>query len=400
MLESATKKKTSSSSSSVMPDWSRLPEELLNIVSENVEDCFDTVHARSVCNVWRSTFAFPSMLRRPSYSLPSFAKFPSESKDLCTLEKIPLFLFRVQTPPPSPASDLYFLGGIGRDESEDQKTELPSPIQCSVKVKIRGSDPTLMSVRDGQILPLGQHYKMIGCDAKDYRSLAFLQLHKEGREEEFIVLLGFRSYYLALRSSEMKWKLVTGLRAPSSDDIVTFRRRFYVTFRHTTTNRMYTFRIDPFSLCVTRLTPLKPLKPLKPVTSLKYLVPCGNDEELFMVEKFISFSSLFDFSRFTCRVSRLHEETGVWVEVSDLGDRVLFIGSFGNFSCSAKELPDGCCVSGNSILFTDELDKTYVCKYGVDTGREEDHLNRWRFSGENPVTILSTFPVVNFRVEH
>ena len=184
MLESATKKKTSSSSSSVMPDWSRLPEELLNIVSENVEDCFDTVHARSVCNVWRSTFAFPSMLRRPSYSLPSFAKFPSESKDLCTLEKIPLFLFRVQTPPPSPASDLYFLGGIGRDESEDQKTELPSPIQCSVKVKIRGSDPTLMSMRNGQILPLGQHYKMIGCDAKDYRSLAFLQLHKEGREEE------------------------------------------------------------------------------------------------------------------------------------------------------------------------------------------------------------------------
>ncbi|CAF2278934.1 unnamed protein product [Brassica napus] len=289
-----------------MADWSLLPEELLNIISENVEDCFDIVHARSVSNSWRSTFSFPCMLRRQSYSLPSFANFPSESKDLCTLEKIPLFLFRVQTPPPASASE-YFLGGIGRDESEDQ-TELPSPIQCSVKAKIPGSDPTLMNMRDGQIFPLGHQYR-ISCDSKEYRSLAFLPLHKEGREE-FIVLLSFGRFLLALRSSEMKWELVMGFKAPSSDNIVTFRR-------------------------------------------------------------------------------------------SDLGDRVLFIRQQGNVSCSAKELPDGCGVSGNSILFTNELDNgTYVYKYGVDTGREEDDLNCWRFSGENRVTILSTSPVVNFRVEH
>ncbi|KAL0774149.1 F-box/kelch-repeat protein At1g64840-like [Brassica napus] len=141
-----------------MPDWSLLPEELLNIISENVEDCFDIVHARSVSNFWRSTFSFPCMLRRPSYSLPSFANFPSKSKGLCTLEKIPLFLFRVQNPPPASASE-YFLGGIGRDESEDL-TELPSPLQCSVKVKIPGSDPTLMNMRDGQIFPLGHQYRI------------------------------------------------------------------------------------------------------------------------------------------------------------------------------------------------------------------------------------------------
>ncbi|WZZ54238.1 hypothetical protein YC2023_054345 [Brassica napus] len=362
-----------------MPDWSRLPEELLHIISENVEDCFDIVHARSVSNSWRSTFSFPCTLRRQSYSLPSFANFPSESKDLCTLEKIPLFLFRVQTPPPASASE-YFLGGIGRDESD--LTELPSPLQCSVKVKIPGSDPTLMNMRDGQVFPLGHQYR-ISCDSKDYRTVAFLQLNQEGREE-FIVLLGFGRFFLALRSFEMKWKLVMGFRTPSSDDIVTFRSRFYVTVRDTSMTMMYTFRIDPFSLRMT------PLMPMKPVGSLKYLVPCGNDDELFMVEKFLCFSNVLDFCRLTCKVSRLQEETGIWVEVSDLGDRVLFIGRFGNVSCSAKELPDGCGVSGNSILFTNELDSgTSVYKYGVDTGREEDDINCWSFSGENRVTILN-----------
>ncbi|RID66296.1 hypothetical protein BRARA_D01452 [Brassica rapa] len=398
MLQSAIKKKTSSSSSSssssvsMMPDWSRLPEELLHIISENVEDCFDIVHARSVSNSWRSTFSFPCMLRRQSYSLPSFVNFPSESKGLCTLEKIPLFLFRVQTPPPASASE-YLLGGIGRDESEDL-TELPSPVQCSVKVKIPGYEPTLMNMRDGQIFPLGHQYR-ISCDSKDYRSVAFLQLNQEGREE-FIVLLGFSSFFLRLRSSEMKWKLVMGFRTPLSDDIVTFRRRFYVTVRDTSLTKIYTFRIDPFSLRMTRLMPLNN------VGSLKYLVPCGNDDELFMVEKFLSFyNNVIDFSRFTCKVSRLHEESDLWVEVSDLGDRVLFIRQQGNVSCSAKELPDGCGVSGNSILFTNELDNgTYVYKYGVDTGRGEDDINCWNFSGENRVTILSTSPVVSFRVEH
>ncbi|CAF2278922.1 unnamed protein product [Brassica napus] len=287
MLQSAIKKKTSSSSSSssssvsMMPAWSRLPEELLHIISENVEDCFDIVHARSVSNSWRSTFSFPCMLRRQSYSLPSFVNFPSESKGLCTLEKIPLFLFRVQTPPPASASE-YLLGGIGRDESEDL-TELPSPVQCSVKVKIPGYEPTLMNMRDGQIFPLGHQYR-ISCDSKDYRSVAFLQLNQEGREE-FIVLLGFSSFFffLRLRSSEMKWKLVMGFRTPLSDDIVTFRRRFYVTVRDTSLTKIYTFRIDPFSLRMTRLMPLNN------VGSLKYLVPCGNDDELFMVEKFLSF---------------------------------------------------------------------------------------------------------------
>ncbi|KAG7572526.1 hypothetical protein ISN44_As09g008860 [Arabidopsis suecica] len=72
-------------------------------------------------------------------------------------------------------------------------------------------------------------------------------------------------------------------------------------------------------------------------------------------------------------VNGLDEEAGKWVEVSDIGDRLLVIGDLGNVCCSTKELPDGCGLSGNSIVFTHGPGNvTYSYKYGVHTGREED----------------------------
>lgn len=168
-------------------------------------------------------------------------------------------------------------------------------------------------------------------------------------------------------------------------DILTFRGRFYVVFLNGDI-----FVIDPYSL---EATPLMPPEVLNP-GSCNYLVPCGNDE-LFLVVVIIPRSSVLDFGKLTCRVSKLDEEAGEWVEVSDLGDRVLFIGNQGNVACSAKELPNGCGVSGNSILFTDGLGfKNFAYKYGVPTGNAEDDLSLWRFSRENLVDVLNKSPPV------
>ncbi|KAG7567610.1 hypothetical protein ISN45_Aa04g004640 [Arabidopsis thaliana x Arabidopsis arenosa] len=375
----ATRKKTSSSSSK-LPEWSLLPEELLQIVSKNVENCFDVVHARSVCNSWRSLFTFPSCLLRPSYSLPSFDEFTLESKDLCTLEKVPLFVFRVKTPAASTSPFEYFLGGIGRDDHMDR----PSPIQCSVKVEIPGYDPTLMNMLDCQILSLGHQYRLIRWEPNGYRGVAFLPLNKEGREGEFVVILNYINVLMVLTSAEMKWKRLENVPYAICSDLVTFRGRFYASFLS-----RKTFVIDPYSLEVTLLMP-------SPHKQLNYLVASGNDE-LFLVEVTIPNFEVIDFSRFTCIVSRLDEEAGKWVEVTDLEDRVLFIGLFGNVSCSAKELPDGCGVSGNSILFTNE--PTFPYKYGLHTGSTEDDLNCWRSTRENRVMILNTSPVLALQVE-
>ncbi|KAG7567596.1 hypothetical protein ISN45_Aa04g004540 [Arabidopsis thaliana x Arabidopsis arenosa] len=381
----------------LMGDWSLLPEELLHMISKYLEHedyCFDVVHARSVCSSWRSIFPFPSCLLRQSYSLPSFAKFPRKTKDLCTLEKIPLFLFRVRAPA---SHHEYFLGDLGPDKSED-RMERPSPLQCSVKYNIPGTDPTLMNMLDCQIIPLGHQYRMIGWYpdslATSFRGVAVLPLNKQGGGGGgggFVVLIGYSHGLLVLRSAERRWIRLEQSSIADCSDILTFRGRFYVVFLN---GDIFVF--DPYSL---EATPLMPPEVLNS-GSCNYLVPCGNDE-LFLVVVIIPRSSVLDFGKLTCRVSKLDEEVGEWVEVSDLGDRVLFIGNQGNVSCSAKELPDGCGVSGNSILFTDGLGfKNFAYKYGVQTGNAEDDLSLWRFSRENLVDVLNKSPpVVALRIE-
>ncbi|EOA28297.1 hypothetical protein CARUB_v10024494mg [Capsella rubella] len=373
-----------------MPDWSLLPEELLHIIAKYLEDddyCFDVVHARSVCTSWRSIFPFPSCLLRPKYHLPAFS---DESQDFCTLEKIPVFLFRVLTPP-SASHFEYFLGDIGRDNSDDHMV-FPSPVQCSVKLRIPGLDPTSINIRDCQILSLGYQYRMIGWDAAshktDYRGVAFLPLDKDGGGD-FVVLLNYSRVLLVLRSSEMRWYRLEELSTGTCSNLFTFRGRFYAIYMNGDM-----FAIDPYSLEAT------PLLPTPPHNHSQYLVPCGNDE-FFMVEKIIPLTGIISFHKLACKVSRLDEEVGKWVEVNDLGNRVLFFGDLGNCSFSANRLPDGCGVSGNSLLFTNGPGYiTYAYKYGAPTENAEDDLNFWRYFRENQVMILSTSPpIVALRIE-
>ena len=198
--------------SSMMPDWSLLPEELLHFISQNVENCFDGVHGRSVCTSWRSNIPFPSCLLRTSYSLPTFAQFPVENKGSCTLEKIPLCCFYVT---------LWVF--LRRDESE-HLMELPSPLQCSVKVNIPGNDPALLNVLDCQIFPLGHQCRMIGWDLEEwrttnYRGVAFLPLNNG----ELIVLLNFTKSLFMSRSAVMRWIQLKKFSDASCEERVPFR---------------------------------------------------------------------------------------------------------------------------------------------------------------------------------
>ncbi|XP_019093380.1 PREDICTED: F-box/kelch-repeat protein At2g24250-like [Camelina sativa] len=266
MAEPATKKKRKISS--LFLDWSQLPEELLHLISKNLKEnnCFDVVHARSVCTSWRSAFPFPSSLLRPRYSFPTFK---SESEDLFTLEKVLLFLFRVKTPPPAAAHDVvlpceYFLGAISRD---DHMELLPSPLECSMEVVIPGAVPTLVNMRDCQIIPLGHKYRLIDWETSH---VAFLPVDKEGGGEgEFVVLRSCYTDFMVFASVEKRWKRL---------------------------------KRDDHGECSN-------------IDRVHFLVPCG-DDELFLVGTVIpSDDGVSEFNRLTCRVSRLDEEAGTWVEL-------------------------------------------------------------------------------------
>ncbi|KAJ0234667.1 hypothetical protein HA466_0272380 [Hirschfeldia incana] len=129
------------------------------------------------------------------------------------------------------------------------------------------------------------------------------------------------------------------------------------------------FAIDPYMLETTPLISQEILD----CGRCNYLVPYGYDdeEEIYLVERIIVRNGALCFSKLVCKVSVLDEEDGEWVVVSDLGDHVLLIGRpvncSGNSLCSVKELPNGCGVSGSSMLFINEIfDVTYPYKYVVD----------------------------------
>ncbi|CAA7032982.1 unnamed protein product [Microthlaspi erraticum] len=374
MAEPATKKKTSSSS--MIPDWTKLPEELLELITEKLNNCFDVVHARSVCSSWRSTFPFPCSLLSASYSLPTY---PIEKVGLCSLEKIPLLLFRV---PAARSASEFYVGGISRrDESEDQ-TELPSPLQCSVRVKIKKPDPTLMKTVGCKILSLGHQYRLINWDPEGVKTtlktVEFLPRNKDG-EGEFVVLRRCQRRLLVLTSVDRKWFDLEGVPDNTCAGLLTFRGRFYAVFVN---NQV--FVIDPDSL---QATGLITLEPLSGNTYVSYLVPSGSDE-LFLVEK----TSPTPNGKYTCRVSRLDEDGLRWVEVTDLGNRVLFVGSSLSFSCSAKEFTDGCGVSGDSIFFTkiEQGNKLFFFKYGLPADAKGGVVSGWNISKASCVKTLDS----------
>ncbi|KAG2331533.1 hypothetical protein Bca52824_002713 [Brassica carinata] len=384
LSDSVSKLQLCSKEHNILSDWSLLPEELLHIISSKLEDCFDFIHARSVCRPWRSIFPFPSSLLRTRYSLPSFDKFPRKGRGCCTLEKFPLFLFRLRAAPEPSLLSEFFVGGIRPEED----VEFSSPVQCSVKVKIPSdSAPTSLNVADCQIIPLGYKCRMVGYDpnslATRYRAAAFLPLNKEKRGE-FIVLIGYSRHMLVLRSTEMRWtRLQNTSIAADCSDIVAFRGKFYAVFINGDV-----FAIDPYTLETTPLIPPE----IVDCGRCNYLVPYGDDDELYLVERIIVRNGVLCFSKLACRVSVLDEEAGEWVVPGNCS---------GNASCSAKELPDGCGVSGSSMLFINEIfDVTYPYKYGVETGNPEDDLNVWRCSRETRVTISNKSPMVALRIEH
>ncbi|CAA7032990.1 unnamed protein product [Microthlaspi erraticum] len=240
-----------------------------------------------------------------------------------------------------------------------------------------------MNILDCQILSLGHQYRLKNWnpDAVEtsITSVAFVPLNTEGGGE-FGVLLYFKGDLLVLTTrAEMKWKLLENVPRKSCMSLATFRGRFYASFFYGRT-----VVIDPYSLDVTLLIHSE-LEGF-----YKHLVPSGNDE-LFLVDELLTIPA-------ACRVSRLDEENGKWVEVTDVGGRVLFIDQeLGNVCCSAKELPDCCGLSGNSIVITGEPENVAnTFKY---EGIEEYELKFWTVSRERRVTVLSTSPAVALRVE-
>jgi hypothetical protein len=88
-------------------DWSKLPTELLNLISQQIYEEVDLIHFRSVCSTWRSSsirnhlhilpFEFP-LLRLPFFPNPNdMDTINGNDPPFCHLSKQNIYLIKPPT---------------------------------------------------------------------------------------------------------------------------------------------------------------------------------------------------------------------------------------------------------------------------------------------------------------
>ncbi|KAM0055043.1 putative F-box domain-containing protein [Helianthus debilis subsp. tardiflorus] len=288
-------------------DWSQLPRELLDLISTHLISETDLLRFRSVCTTWRSsinpfTSRFP-ILPNAGISDTTWGFYLSKRT-----------IFRVGLPDPDPAqTHIPWLIKVERDNP--QKTHLMNPLTGSEFIPLLPGFPRSLNLLNFRVSELGQEYAL---------------------------------QYISYRPN-----------ANSIGDSVTLYME-KVAFCNV--------GVDGFVLLTIHVSGKLALLRKGSVFGgdKKFLVEC--DGELFMVDKYLSVGPENDvedddenyefYEDFDCFMSertvklevyKLDREEGRWVEVKDLGDKMLFLGDNCGFSASAEEFP-GC--KGNCVFFT------------------------------------------------
>ncbi|KAG2303121.1 hypothetical protein Bca52824_031772 [Brassica carinata] len=325
-----------------MVDWSLLPKDLLELINSRFETCFETVHLRSVCSLWRSAIPRPCYKHGlgVDYLLPIFSDNPRFKGDkLCILKKIPNFLFRYQTPF---GADCLI---IGISESTSDKQKLVSSLPGFGFTSEYGK---VLNTLSSQIIHLGHNY-VINFNATttiQYRTMrrtlservAFLPFDSEdGRD--FTLVAGVLDTLMMYRSREERWiKIEYPFR--SYQDMVSFKGKFYVVDK---SGRGRVFVIEP-SLEVSEIHSVTQSHECYWETLV-----VSRDDELLLVQRFTSGEDHDEHMHTWFRIFRLEEEgQRRWIGVTDLEERVVFLGINWNFCYSAKEVPG---VKGNCVMF-------------------------------------------------
>ncbi|KAI3717403.1 hypothetical protein L1987_68993 [Smallanthus sonchifolius] len=335
-----------------MADWSQLPRELLDVISTHLPSETDLLRFRSVCTTWRSSIhplssRFP-ILPNTGISDTTWGFYLSKRT-----------IFRIGLSDPNPHSP--WLIKVERDNP--QKTHLMNPLTGSEFIPISPNFPKTLNLLNFRVSELGQEYALqyisyrpnansIGDSVTLYmEKVAFCSSGVDG----FVLLTIHVSGKLALlRNGERKWNIINDLPSPY-DDVIFYNGLFYAV---DSTGRTVVVDAETAELQVVAGSVFGGDK--------KFLVEC--EGELIMVDKYLSvgpenevdyedegYEFYEDIDCFMSErtvkleVYRLDKEGERWVEVKDLGDRMVFLGDNCGFSASALEFP-GC--KGNCVFFT------------------------------------------------
>ncbi|KAH6768661.1 hypothetical protein C2S51_013997 [Perilla frutescens var. frutescens] len=341
-----------------MVDWSTLPAELLHLICQHLPTSTDLLRFRSVCATWRAAYPPP-----PS----SVARFPilpnsgiSDTSWGFYLSK--RTIYSLQSPLPDHSSWIIKL-----DRDNPARMHLLNPLDRSQFNPLPSGFPNRFSFLDIRVTELGEEYALQYINfrptANSIGEAGNLYMEKvavlnNGSGGFVLLTIHVSGKLVVYKSGDEKWRLIDDLPSPY-DDVMLWKGRFYAVDN---TGRTVVVNTADLNVSVAANSIFGGDK--------KFLV--DSDGELVVVDMYLSvepaddlgfneglefyeeFDSFMSERTVKFKVFRLDVNLEKWIEITDLGDKMLFLGDNCAFSASAAETfgDDKC--RGNCILFTDQ----------------------------------------------
>uniref|UniRef100_A0A1J3EZL6 F-box protein SKIP23 n=1 Tax=Noccaea caerulescens TaxID=107243 RepID=A0A1J3EZL6_NOCCA len=362
-----------------MVDWTTLPKDLLDVISKCLESSFDLVQFRSVCSSWRSAEPKRPL---PSHRLPilpdnGVSLFPDSAVGF-RLSQRSILVVKPREPH-SEADQFGWLVKVEENLSGPRKVILRDPLSDG-RHSLPEHFPGSLDMSKFKVRELGREFKLhyfnlfgdvveslflekavvkyLDSDASGYR-FVLLTIHVSGKVAVF-------------RSWDRAWTVINDMPSPY-DDVFVFDGRFFAV-----DNNGRTVVVD--------FTSSKLTLAANPVFGgdKKFLIEsCG---EMLLVDMYLTVeevdgdpgSAEENFEHYVMfmnertvkfKVFKFVEREKLWFEVTDLGDKMLFLGDDCTFSASASEILPHC--GGSSVVFNGNVfneDNSLGTMQGRDSG--------------------------------
>ncbi|GAU31177.1 hypothetical protein TSUD_316020 [Trifolium subterraneum] len=381
-----------------MADWSKLPKELLQLISEKLNCEFHELRFRSVCSSWRSSSIPP---KNHLLNLPSRFPYPSESNNNTSTYPISKRTIFLINPPPNQQQQTLnlinpslnqqqtlnpWLIKIGLDSRG--RISLWNPLSRDKQLRLRFQLPHHFDFNELSLFKLGHEF-VIGEFPSVYPNESYSTENSHfmkkvvAYEQGCSVLLTIHiSGKLAIfRSGHQEWIIMPEMPPNPYTDVCVFNGR--------------PIAVDSSGRTVVVGPDLSLDLVAEAVFGGDTKILVESDGELLLVDKYSEHLGevrqsrqsrqfgrseqsellLFTFGaddesdyeieieravRFV--VFRLDENEKKWVKLTNLGDRVLFLGKDCAFSVKASDL---CMENGNCVIFRNDDYGGYLRSTGL-----------------------------------
>jgi hypothetical protein len=324
------------------PNWSELPCELLNLISQHFDIEIDLIRFRSVCSNWRSssipnhhTNILPFKFPLPNYPFNFDSIINNNINSFCYLSKRITFL--IKPPPQQQQQDQTLIRPwlIRITQNSSGKIKLFQPLLSYNSPPI--SFHYLFNFYKLSVVHLGTDFIIDDADNKLHLYCNYMYPEKvvsvtrHGKKPMILGTSTSSPKPVLFKCGDENWTVIPDMFT-CFGDISVFKGRHYVVNKFGRT-----IRVGPDDLTVELVA--------EPFVGgdIKFLVE--NEGELLLVDIYESFC-------FSIEIFRLDVKEKKWVNLStSLGDRVLFLGNGCSFSASASDL---CVSKGNCVIFIDD----------------------------------------------